>query len=389
MTRGNSEPAPDTTRWSDPTGPVVAVIVLTAEPSPAHRSVEATPVGGRPLLDRTVRVLHAAGVRRVLLAAGRRSPDLVAGLVARHAPPAEPCPPPADLPPGRYLLVGAGALFDAETVRDLAGQTGVRCTDTTLAVVDAGTAREVLAADPADADATAAALDAVGGLALRPAAGFATTLAGDRDVRRVHRALWHRYGSKPSDGLVCRYLNRPLSRPVTLLLARTGVWPDLLSGLSFAVAVAGAAVIGFGGHWWTMLLGGVLVQAGNALDGVDGEVARIGLRTSRRGALLDTILDRYADLAIIAGLVLAAGGRPVDWAFGFAAAAGSLLVSYINVLAPGAPQRLLRRDVRLLLCAVAAAVSAPLAGLAALAVLVNADAARVFAVVLHRAPGTR
>ncbi|MEV0841503.1 CDP-alcohol phosphatidyltransferase family protein [Actinocatenispora sera] len=384
MTPGNSEPAPDTTRWSDPTGPVVAVVVLAAEPSPAYRPVEATPVGGRPLLDRTVRILHAAGVRRVLVAAGRRSGDLVAGLVTRHAPPAEPCPPPADLPPGRYLLVGAAAVFDAETVRDLAERTGVRCTDTTLAVVDAGTAREVLAAD-----ATDAALDAVAGLVLRPAAGFATTLGGDRDVRRVHRALWHRYGSKPSDGLVCRYLNRPLSRPVTLLLARTGVWPDLLSGLSFAVAVTGAAVIGFGGRWWTMLLGGVLVQAGNALDGVDGEVARIGLRTSRRGALLDTILDRYADLAVIAGLVLAAGGRPVDWAFGFVAGAGSLLVSYINVLAPGAPQRLLRRDVRLLLCAVAAAVSAPLAGLAALAVLVNADAARVFALVLRRAPGSR
>lgn len=381
MTRGNGEPAPDTTRWSDPTGPVVAVVVLTAEPPPAHRSVEATRIGGRPLLDRTVRVLHAAGVRRVLVAASRRSPDLVAGLVARHAPPAEPCPPPAVLPPGRYLLVGAAAVFDAETVRDLATETGVRCTDATLAVVDVDTAREVLAAGSVDA--------AMAGLPLRPAAGFATMLAGDRDVRRVHRALWHRYGSKPSDGLVCRYLNRPLSRPVTLLLARTGVWPDVLSGLSFAVAVAGAAVIGFGGHWWTMLLGGVLVQAGSALDGVDGEVARIGLRTSRRGALLDTILDRYADLAIIAGLVLAAGARPVDWAFGFAAGAGSLLVSYINVLAPGAPQRLLRRDVRLLLCAVAAAVSAPLAGLAVLAVLVNADAARVFAVVLRRAPGTR
>ncbi|BCJ34467.1 hypothetical protein Athai_19700 [Actinocatenispora thailandica] len=384
MTRGKGEPAPGTARWSDPAGPVVAVVVLAAEPPAARPPVESTRVGGRPLLDRTVRVLHAAGVRRVLVSAGRRGPDLVAGLVARHAPPAEPCPPPADLPPGRYLLVGAAAVFDAETVRDLATETGVRCTDATLAVVDADTAREVLAAGPADA-----ALAGIAGLRLRPAAGFATTLVDDRDGRRVHRALWQRYGSKSTDGLVCRYLNRPLSRPVTLLLARTGVWPDLLSGVSFAVAVAGAAVIGFGGHWWTMLLGGVLVQAGNALDGVDGEVARIGLRTSRRGALLDTILDRYADLAIIAGLVLAAGGRPVDWAFGFAAAAGSLLVSYINVLAPGAPQRLLRRDVRLLLCAVAAAVSAPLAGLAVLAVLVNADAARVFAMVLRRAPGLR
>jgi len=379
MTRGSGEPTPELAQVSEAPPPVAAVVVLRSDPP-----TELTRVGGRPVLDRAVRVLHAAGVRRVLVAAGPRTADVVAGLVARHAPPAEPCPPPATLAPGRYLLVGGSAVFDVDTVLALAADSGARCTDAPLAVVDDGTAAAVLAADD-----PAAALAERGELALRPAAGFATILAGRADVRRVNRALWHRYGSKPSDGLVCRYLNRPLSRPVTLLLVRTGLWPDLLSALSFAVAVGGAAVIGLGGLWWTMLLGGVLVQAGNALDGVDGEVARIGLRTSRRGALLDTTLDRYADLAIIVGLVLAAGGRPSDWAVGFAAGAGSILISYINVLAPGAPQRLLRRDVRLLLCAVAAAVSQPLAGLAVVAVLANLDAVRVFAVVIRRAPGAR
>lgn len=376
MTRGSGEPGPGVAQR--PARPVTAAIVLAADPPPGGRPVELVRLGGPTVLERAVRALTVAGIPRVLVAAGGRT------RVA--APGAETYVPGTALPAGRYLLVAGSALFDAETVRSLAEHTAddVRCTDADLAVVDAATATAA-ASGGASLDAALAGRQ----MTLTPAAGFATTLTGPADVRRVRRALWHRYGPKPTDGLVSRYLNRPLSRPVTLLLTGTRLAPDVLTVASFLVAVAGAAVIGFGGRWWTMLLGGLLVQAGNALDGVDGEVARIGLRVSRRGALLDTTLDRYADLAVLAGLALAAGGGPVAWIWAFAAAAASLLISYINALAPRAPQRLLRRDVRLLVCAVAAAVSVPLWGLVAVAVLGNLDALRVFGQVIRRAPGAR
>lgn len=373
MTRGSAEPGPGVAqRHADP---VAAAIVLATDPPPGGRPGALVRVGGPTVLARAISVLGSAGVPRVLVTGGPAVLDAARRLGASAYVPGGP------LPAGRYLLVAGDALFDAETVRSLADHGGdVRCTDAALAVVDAATAT-------AAADAGSFAGVPEGPLA--PAAGFATTLAGPGDLRRVRRALWQRYGPKPTDGLVCRYLNRPLSRPVTLLLTRVRIGPDALTLASFLVAVAGAAVVGFGGRWWTMLLGGALIQAGNALDGVDGEVARIGLRSSRRGALLDTTLDRYADLAVLAGLALAAGGRPADWIWAFAAAAASLLISYINAVAPRAPQRLLRRDVRLLVCALAAALSLPLWGLVVVAVLGNLDALRVFGQVIRRAPGPR
>lgn len=336
---------------------LTALILSPDHPAP-HR------IGGLRVVDRAVRVLAAAGVPRVL----------VAGPASAGAAGTEPVAAGTALPAGRYLVVAGDQLFDTDTVRALAaaGSGTVRAEGTGLAVTGAAGATGALAGKGLPAGRVV------------PPAGYALAVTDPASARRGERELWHRYGPKPTDGLVSRYLNRPLSRPVTLAALRLGLSPDTLTLASFLVTVIGAAAIGFGGHWWTMLAGGLLVQAGNALDGVDGEAARISLRASRRGALLDTTLDRYADLAVIAGLVLAAGDTPRDWAVGFAAAAASLLISYINALVPTAPRRLLRRDVRLLLCALAAATGLPLWGLLIVAVLGNLDAVRVFAAVIHR-----
>lgn len=327
--------------------------VLLPPTGPGHRRV-----GGLTGAERARRVLAAAGVDRVV----------AAGDPAATVP----------LPAGRYLVIGPEAVFDAEAVASLAAA-GPPATAATapLVLTDAAGAAEALAGRPVPHAVETA------------VAGLATDASGRAGARRAERALWCRYGPKPTDGLVCRYLNRPVSRPVTLLLVRTRVSPNALTVASFLVAVAGAALAGFGGRWWTMLLGGVLVQAGNALDGVDGEAARIALRVSRRGALLDTVLDRYADLAVLAGLALAAGGGAGAWVWAFAAAAASMLISYVNALAPDAPRRLLRRDVRLLLCALAAATGLPLWGLAVVAVAGGLDALHAFTGVIRRADRER
>lgn len=192
--------------------------------------------------------------------------------------------------------------------------------------------------------------------------------------------------TRPSDSLALRYLNRPLSAPVTRLLLRTRITPATISVLSFLTVLLGAGLIAAPGRW-SGLAGGILVQAGFILDCSDGEVARARGLSSERGALLDTILDRYADLAVLAALVLAAGGTPAVWAWGFAATAASMLIPYINALRPTAPRRLLRRAERILLCAVAAATSVPLWALVVIAVVGNVDAARIFWLVVRAAPG--
>jgi phosphatidylserine synthase len=192
--------------------------------------------------------------------------------------------------------------------------------------------------------------------------------------------------TKPSDSLALRYLYRFLSAPITRLLLRTPLTPAAITISSFLTVLLGAGLIAIGNRGGE-IAGGLLVQAGFVLDCCDGEVARARRVVSERGALLDTILDRYADLAIVAALVLAAGSGAADWVWGYAAAAASMLVPYINALRPDAPPRLFRRAERVLICGLAAVAGVPFWALVIIAVAGNLDAARVFVAIIRAAPG--
>ena len=91
------------------------------------------------------------------------------------------------------------------------------------------------------------------------------------------------------------------------------VW-GALGGWAFA---AGHHALG----GWAVLLGGVA-------DVLDGRSARARGVASRRGAFLDSTLDRFAELAAFVGLAVRFQGVP--WALAVVATAlgGSLLVSY-------------------------------------------------------------
>jgi 1L-myo-inositol 1-phosphate cytidylyltransferase / CDP-L-myo-inositol myo-inositolphosphotransferase len=179
---------------------------------------------------------------------------------------------------------------------------------------------------------------------------------------------------KPTDGPVSRWLNRPLSTRISMLLAPLRPAPDLVSLVAFALGLAGAALLAAGRG----LVGALLVHAASVADGVDGEVARLQLRGRPQGALLDGVLDRVADAAILAGLGLwALDGYDarIVLALTVAATAGALLSMATKDRAaalglPSAPERALGwllggRDGRLLLAAVGALLAAPLAALAA------------------------
>src|SRR5918995_24454 len=73
--------------------------------------------------------------------------------------------------------------------------------------------------------------------------------------------------------------------------------PDLVSLVAFTFGLAGAALLAAGQG----LAGALLVHASSVADGVDGEVARLQLRGGPRGALLDGLLDRVGDAAVLAG----------------------------------------------------------------------------------------
>jgi 1L-myo-inositol 1-phosphate cytidylyltransferase / CDP-L-myo-inositol myo-inositolphosphotransferase len=194
-----------------------------------------------------------------------------------------------------------------------------------------------------------------------------------KDAQAARVALRRSLG-KAADGPVSRWLNRPLSTRLSMVLAPLRPVPDLVSLVAFAFGLAGAVLLAAGQG----LAGGLLVHASSVTDGVDGEVARLQLRGGPRGALLDGLLDRVGDAAILAGLGLWAleGHAPegvLVWTV--AATTGALLSMASKDRAaalglPPAPERALGwllggRDGRLLLVAVGAVLGAPVAALVA------------------------
>lgn len=105
-----------------------------------------------------------------------------------------------------------------------------------------------------------------------------------------------------------------------------GLTPDGVSVVAFGCALAaGGAFALVGGRSW-YLLGAALVFANGWLDLVDGALARAQGVDDEGGDLLDHVLDRYADVAIVAGLAAGAGA----WALGLLAVTGVLLTSYLG-----------------------------------------------------------
>jgi len=156
---------------------------------------------------------------------------------------------------------------------------------------------------------------------------------------------------------------RPLAdralRPFVSGAVRVGLTPNGISVLAFALAVAaGLAFAGAGSEPLLYLAGALLVFLNGWLDLLDGAVARELAVESRAGDLLDHVVDRYADIALVVGL--AAGIRA--WALGLAAVTGVLMTSYLGTQAEAVDLDrvyggLLGRADRLALIGIAAAVT--------------------------------
>jgi archaetidylinositol phosphate synthase len=98
-------------------------------------------------------------------------------------------------------------------------------------------------------------------------------------------------------------------------------------GLGFAFASA----IVYGIHLqYSFLLGGILLLVSGFFDIVDGQVARITGKTSKRGAFLDSVFDKIAEVAIFLGILV--GGYSEGYVV-LLAITLSLLVSYTRARA--------------------------------------------------------
>lgn len=117
---------------------------------------------------------------------------------------------------------------------------------------------------------------------------------------------------KPSDGIVSRYLNRPISTRISSgLLQFRAVRPIHAT----AVAALTASLM-FGclisGSYFGLIVGAILFQVASVIDGVDGEIARATFRTTARGATLDSLTDAATNLAFLMGLGIGLAQQGAD-----------------------------------------------------------------------------
>jgi len=197
-----------------------------------------------------------------------------------------------------------------------------------------------------------------------------TPEALEEATRRIDAAM----AKGGEDGFISQYMNRPLSRRLSVALSRTTLTPNHITVFSFFMALLGAVGLATTdpGFW---IAGGILIQIASIVDGCDGEIARIKLLQSARGAWLDTVLDRYSDLAIGLAVTFAASqlhDAVWVWPAGFAATASFVMASYVtkefqirfhrpypeNLIG-----RLKRRDLRILVIAVGAVIGQPFVAL--------------------------
>jgi CDP-diacylglycerol---glycerol-3-phosphate 3-phosphatidyltransferase len=123
-------------------------------------------------------------------------------------------------------------------------------------------------------------------------------------------------------------------QPVARFLSRLGLTPNGATLLGFAMTV-GVAVLLALGH---LRLGGILLVFTLGFDAVDGTLARLTGTVTRFGAVLDSTLDRWAEIAIYSALVWHYSQTDVKLAVWLATAAmaTSLMVSYTRARAEGA-----------------------------------------------------
>lgn len=113
-----------------------------------------------------------------------------------------------------------------------------------------------------------------------------------------------------------------------------GLTPNIISTAGVILAFISALVFA---EWQNrplyILLATVLLLASGFCDALDGVVARLYQQSTPFGGFLDSLLDRYADAAVYAGLII---GGLCDVSWGIVATVGSLLVSYSRARAEAA-----------------------------------------------------
>ena len=106
--------------------------------------------------------------------------------------------------------------------------------------------------------------------------------------------------------------------------AATGLSPNFWTVVGLIIALASAVVYGMGMEFG-LIIGGVLLLVSGFFDMVDGQVARVTGKTSKKGEYLDSMFDKISEVAIFLGILVGGYAEPY---LVLLAITLSLLVSY-------------------------------------------------------------
>jgi len=116
--------------------------------------------------------------------------------------------------------------------------------------------------------------------------------------------------------------------------------PNTISWIGLILAFVAGLLFYLSGNdeWhWMLLAGAVIVIISGYFDALDGKVAKLAGKASKKGDFLDHVFDRYADVFMIGGVAISTWCNPY---IGMLALVGVLLTSYMGTQAQavGAPR---------------------------------------------------
>lgn len=126
-----------------------------------------------------------------------------------------------------------------------------------------------------------------------------------------------------------RHWLQPYLEKIGSGFAATGLPPNFWTGVGIAFAFASAIAYGLNIEF-ALIIGGVLLLVSGFFDIVDGQVARVTNKTSKKGAFLDSIFDKIAEVLIFFGILIGGFAEPH---LVLLAITLSLLVSYTRARA--------------------------------------------------------
>ncbi len=159
---------------------------------------------------------------------------------------------------------------------------------------------------------------------------FWTDIDTPEDVERARKELIRNSVKGLGDGFISRHLNRKFSLWLSEKLVEK-VSPNQVTWAVFFLGLVSAL--------FTLLnpaIGGLLYQLSSMADGIDGEIARASLKTTKFGGWLDSVLDRYVDFLFLSALTLWLKPEISFLPWVLSALFGSLMVSYTTERFKGA-----------------------------------------------------